>query len=219
MKDLHSPPRALILCADERLARMLECELTRIGVAARVTDSMPTPDEALCLIVADGDAFPLAPCEDLAQACQCPLLIFGRALLNSPSANVSFLRRPFALTDLEQTVSALLGRYEQESSSEKAFRPHRAIPHTPPSPTPVLSGDTVTVGDRRIPLTPAEQSILSYLMSHSGQTVPRDTLATLLEGGGNSVDVYVCRLRAKIEKPLGRRMIVTVRGVGYCMNE
>ena len=31
------------------------------------------------------------------------------------------------------------------------------------------------------------------------------------------VDVYVCRLRAKIEKPLGRRMIRTVRGVGYTL--
>ena len=45
--------------------------------------------------------------------------------------------------------------------------------------------------------------------------VPRAELATLLGGGGNSVEVYVCKLRAKIEKPLGRRMIHTVRGKGY----
>ena len=46
----------------------------------------------------------------------------------------------------------------------------------------------------------------------------REELAALLGGGGHSVEVYVCKLRTKLEKPLGRRLIHTVRGVGYRMD-
>ena len=66
-----------------------------------------------------------------------------------------------------------------------------------------------------VPLTPAETALLECLYAHRGEAVSREELATLLEGGGNSVEVYICKLRAKIEKPLGRRMILTVRGKGY----
>ena len=87
----------------------------------------------------------------------------------------------------------------------------------PASAAPVLTVEngTVTLGGKPLALTPAEQTILEYLHAHKGEAVPRAELAPLLEGGGNSVDVYICKLRAKIEKPLGRRMILTVRGVGY----
>ena len=76
-----------------------------------------------------------------------------------------------------------------------------------------------TVQGSPLPLTPAEAAILDCLYTRRGETVPRAELATLLEGGGNSVEVYICKLRTKLEKPLGRRMIVTVRGVGYRMED
>ena len=219
MRPLDSLPHALILCTDERMARLLENELAHLGVQGRTAASIPSAAEELCLVIADGDTFPTADCESLAVTADCPLLVFGRTP-PPPSPNAAFLRRPFALTDLEQILSDLSDR-EQSDRGER-------IPSIKEEPTPtatlsvpslVPDGDSVAIGDRHIPLTPAERAILSCLLSHKGHTVPRDTLASLLEGGGNSVDVYVCRLRAKIEKPLGRRMIVTVRGVGYCLNE
>jgi DNA-binding response OmpR family regulator len=73
----------------------------------------------------------------------------------------------------------------------------------------------LTVQGSPVPLTPAEAAILDRLYVHRGEVVSREELSALLGGGGNSVEVYVCKLRAKIEKPLGRRMIHTVRGVGY----
>lgn len=217
MNELHSLPHALILCADERMARLLENELTLLGVQGRTVTSLPTAAEELCLVIADGDAFPLTDCESLTASAGCPLLVFGRTP-PPPSSNVSFLRRPFALTDLEQIVASLPNR--EQTGRRERITPvkEEAAPPVPP-PSLVLKGDAATIGIHRVPLTPAEQAILSCLLSHRGQAVPRDTLAALLEGGGNSVDVYVCRLRAKIEKPLGRRMITTVRGVGYCLND
>jgi two-component system OmpR family response regulator len=92
-----------------------------------------------------------------------------------------------------------------------------AAPEAIPAPALELAieNGAVTLGGKPLALTPAEQTILEYLYARRGEAVPRAELAPLLEGGGNSVDVYICKLRAKIEKPLGRRMIVTVRGVGY----
>ena len=219
MNEFDSHPYALILCTDERLARMLDNELHHMGIESLTVTSIPDTAEKWCLLVADGDGFPLADCEDLATVCGCPLLVFGRTPMSSAAANVFFLRRPFALVDLEQMISVLSDRdlpirYERRTPSKEGG----LLSVASLAPSLVLNGNAVTIGDRRIPLTPAEQAILSYLLSHSGETVSRDILSTLLEGGGNSVDVYVCRLRAKIEKPLGRRMIVTVRGVGYFLN-
>ena len=213
-----------ILCRDPRLSRLLETELAYLGVPTSVYPTLPPPSEGICLVVADGDAFGDEVCLSLAAACACPLLVFGREerelpLAEAPADQPSavFLRRPFALTALEKAVRRLL--------------PHNPYPHpisdvaaaptSPPRPVPpafpalTVRDGVVTVGAHTVTLTPTEQTILEYLLSHAARTVTREELSALLEGGGNIVDVYVCRLRAKIEKPLGRRMIHTVRGVGY----
>ncbi len=215
-----APPRALILCADERLSRLLETELAYLGLDARGAESIPEPDGELCLILADGDGFTRKDCTELASAWGCPLLLFGRESLDPASlpAGTVFLRRPFALSELERTVRSLLTEMPANGSlagMSRAPAAPEAAPAPASAPVPGMGNGTVTLMGRTVALTPAEQTVLEYLCARRGETVPRAELATLLEGGGNSVDVYVCKLRAKIEKPLGRRMIVTVRGVGY----
>ena len=213
------PPRAAVLCTDSRLSRLLETELAYLGIMARSTEILPPADEELCLIVADGDSFDPAVCARAASACGCPLLLFGRESLTPDvlPAEAVFLRRPFALDDLERSVRSLLTGMPTHGSLVGMSR-NPAAPEAIPAPaTPVLTVEngTATLGGKPLALTPAEQTILEYLHARKGEAVPRAELAPLLEGGGNSVDVYICKLRAKIEKPLGRRMIVTVRGVGY----
>ena len=215
------PPRAAVLCTDSRLSRLLETELAYLGIVARSTESLPSSDGELCLIVADGDGFDPTACARAASACGCPLLLFGRESLD-PTAlpgEAVFLRRPFALDDLERSVRSLLTGIPVSGSLVGMSRAHttpEAIP-APAAEVPALAieNGAVTLGGKPLVLTPAEQTILGYLYARRGEAVPRAELAPLLEGGGNSVDVYICKLRAKIEKPLGRRMIVTVRGVGY----
>ena len=217
----NTPPRAAILCTDGRLSRLLETELAYLGVAARATESVPAPDGELCLLVADGDGFDPKACAEAASACGCPLLLFGRESLDPaalPSEAV-FLRRPFSLSDLEQYVRSLLTGMPAHSSLVGMSR-NPAAPKAAPVPaSPVLAVENgaVTLGGKPLALTPAEQAILEYLHARKGEAVPRAELSTLLEGGGNSVEVYICKLRTKIEKPLGRRMILTVRGKGYRM--
>ena len=216
----NTPPRAAILCTDGRLSRLLETELAYLGVAARATESVPTPDGELCLLVADGDAFPLPNCLELAEACGCPLLIFGQEEIHLPPEQGSFLRRPFGLDRFEDTARSLLSPAAAPlwAMDHVTHRPEQsAEADTPPALT--WEDGVCTVQGSPLPLTPAEAAILDCLYTRRGETVPRAELATLLEGGGNSVEVYVCKLRTKIEKPLGRRMIVTVRGVGYRMED
>lgn len=70
-------------------------------------------------------------------------------------------------------------------------------------------------------LTTAEQECLKILAATPGEAVSRDTLATLMPGGGGSarsVDVQINRLRKKIEPQPGRPVYIqTVRHLGYAL--
>ncbi len=76
----------------------------------------------------------------------------------------------------------------------------------------------VRAGGRSFELTPREWSILEYLMLHAEAVVRKDKLLQAISGwddniAPNAVEVYVSRLRSKIE---GTGVAVrTVRGVGY----
>ena len=69
-------------------------------------------------------------------------------------------------------------------------------------------------------LTPRERSLLEYLLRRQGEVVSkREVLAHVwdydFEGDPNIVEVYVRRLRRKIDEPFGRHDLETVRGAGY----
>jgi DNA-binding response OmpR family regulator len=77
-------------------------------------------------------------------------------------------------------------------------------------------------GERQIELTAREFALLDYLMSCAGQVVSRDQIIHAVwpqdfEGGSNVVDTYVHYLREKIDRSPARRLIRTVRGVGYVL--
>jgi DNA-binding response OmpR family regulator len=69
-------------------------------------------------------------------------------------------------------------------------------------------------------LTPTEVHILTVLMSHPGQVVHREQLLAAIwnerEGNSNILEVYIRRLRAKLEKDIEKpRYIISIRGIGY----
>jgi len=75
-------------------------------------------------------------------------------------------------------------------------------------------------GNKSITLTPTEVKMLHILMSSSGQTINRDQLMVEVwdddDTSSNIVDVYIRRLRTKLEEDPNRpHHIISVRGIGY----
>lgn len=79
-------------------------------------------------------------------------------------------------------------------------------------------------GLRKVALTSREYSLLLLLLQNQGQVLNRETiLATIWSDqqgtASNVIEVYIRYLRQKLEEDGERRLIHTVRGVGYCLSE
>ncbi len=77
---------------------------------------------------------------------------------------------------------------------------------------------------REIELTSKEYSLLEYLMRNKNKIISRAMIATHvwkteLDADSNIIDVYVKRLRTKIERQGSPRLLFSVRGVGYRIKE
>jgi DNA-binding response OmpR family regulator len=75
-------------------------------------------------------------------------------------------------------------------------------------------------GDAEIDLTGRETRLLAMLFRNAGKVVPKDELLESVWGPGNHADpnvveVYIGRLRRKLDAPFGAGDIETIRGVGY----
>jgi two-component system OmpR family response regulator len=121
-----------------------------------------------------------------------------------------YLTKPFSFPVLVARVRALLRRTSGRN------------------PTPVLVGDLrIDPGQRRawrgevlLKLTTRELDVLELLVRRAGQVLSKqDILAGVWEydfdGDPNIVEVYIGRLRRKVDEPFGRQTIETVRGAGY----
>jgi len=87
-----------------------------------------------------------------------------------------------------------------------------------------VASHTVKRGDRQINLTQTEYAILEYLMHHPNKVVSRAELMEHVwddsyEGFSNIVDVYMRRIRAKIDEDGNPRLLETVRGAGYRLRD
>ena len=76
----------------------------------------------------------------------------------------------------------------------------------------------------RLDLTPKEFALLSLLVRRAGEVLTRTLIAEQVwdvnfESDTNVVDVHVRRLRAKADDPFDKKLIHTVRGVGYVLED
>ncbi|WP_323140634.1 heavy metal response regulator transcription factor [Massilia phyllosphaerae] len=82
----------------------------------------------------------------------------------------------------------------------------------------------VSRGGARIDLTPREFALLKLLVRREGEVLSRSLIASQVwdmnfDSDTNVVDVAVKRLRAKVDDPHQRKLIHTVRGMGYLLEE
>jgi len=121
-----------------------------------------------------------------------------------------YMAKPFALSELEARVRALTRR---GMGGAQTLLRHGAL-------TLDQVGRVASLNDKPLELSGREIGLLEILLSRSGRLVSKEQLVDHLcewgeEVSNNAIEVYVHRLRKKIE-PGGVR-IVTVRGLGYCL--
>ena len=125
-----------------------------------------------------------------------------------------FLAKPFSAVVLSARLRALLRR----GAAERPTELRAGDLHLDPSSRRVWRGaDELT-------LTARETSLLEFLLRRKGAAVSkREVLDNvwddLFEGDPNIVEVYVRRLRNKMDRPYGLNTITTVRGAGYRLDE
>jgi DNA-binding response OmpR family regulator len=121
-----------------------------------------------------------------------------------------YLVKPFSFAELSARVRALLRRHahiEQPCVQLGELRIN-------------FASHSVTRQGRAISLTPKEFSLLEYLVRNRDAVVTRTMIAEHVwdqhfDNFGNTIDVYIRYLRAKLEDGSGLKLIHTVRGVGY----
>ena len=85
-----------------------------------------------------------------------------------------------------------------------------------------LAAREVTRAGRSVDLTPKEFLVLEYLARHAGRVLSRTLITEYAWGyhfdpGTNIVDVVINHLRKKLDGPNEKKLITTVRGVGYVL--
>ena len=135
-----------------------------------------------------------------------------------------YLAKPFSPRELEVRVEALLRRAGRLGQPE-GDKPDKGERLEIGGLVIDKRRHEVTVGGDRVDLTPLEFHILERLASEPGRAWSRNDLldevwSTEYEGYQRNVDPHINRLRRKIEAdPKNPRYVLTVRGVGYKLNE
>jgi two-component system, OmpR family, copper resistance phosphate regulon response regulator CusR len=125
-----------------------------------------------------------------------------------------YLVKPFAFVELLARVRSLLRRGPARSSEVLRIGGLEIDP----------IHHKIHRSGRRLDLTPKEFSLLYFLASRTGDVLSRTLLAEQIwdvnfDSDTNVVDVHVRRLRSKMDDPFDRKLIHTVRGVGYVLED
>jgi DNA-binding response OmpR family regulator len=126
-----------------------------------------------------------------------------------------YLAKPFALAELLARLRAVARRHLRQAKDGV-----------------VRVGDLVVDVERhyverrgkRVQLTPKEFQLLEYLALNAGYVLSRSMIAEKIWGHGfesysNAIDVHVNNLRKKVDRGSGRKLIHTVKGLGYVLEE
>ncbi len=127
-----------------------------------------------------------------------------------------YLVKPFAFPELLARIRALLRRAVPSGEALPASQIRIADLVWEPDQR------RITRSGKRIDLTPKEYALAALLLQHHGEVVGRLQIARHVwelefEPAGNTVDVQLRRLRAKLDDPFEIKLVHTLRGVGYVL--
>ncbi|MEK4460213.1 response regulator transcription factor [Paenibacillus sp. FSL R10-2748] len=135
-----------------------------------------------------------------------------------------YITKPFEIEELLARMRASM-RHQMEPAAT-ALQEEDKSPSRLQVDSLVLERKTRSVvrEGNRIELTPKEYDLLLYLMEHKNQVLQRDQMIQDVwgfdfVGDTNVVDVYIRYVRKKIDHGYKKKLIKTVRGVGYFIRE
>ncbi len=194
--------RAAIITRNIRLAELVRAELEICGCETEVSERELTFSEYDLLIV---DADTVTGVDLMNRGVTATV---SERYSESSFSKPYVLSYPVRLSDIDRlyltVVSAEVGNREASGENENTVY--------------VIDSEagTVQTESALVRLTKTEFLLLETLCEAKGEPIGRDRIAEILgESDGNKVDVYICRLRKKLESPMGKRTIVTSRGRGY----
>lgn len=196
-----------IISKNKALTRFFEIEALNFGICASVFDKMPCDISSFPLTIIDVDTVKLISSVDIdktilvSQDYEYKTSVNGARAISWP-ASVNFVR------DIYESVKygALLHVTDSDTvkkDTDKIYFYKKAK-------------NTVRYGNRNILLSDCEMRLLETLCKNAYEAVEREALNRALGvRDGNMADVYVCKLRKKLEPSSGERVIFTVRSKGY----
>ena len=127
-----------------------------------------------------------------------------------------YITKPFAIEELLARIRAVLRRKQEAREITAQLQVGDLVMD--------LTTRQVIRGGISVQLTKKEFDLLEYLMKNTGIALSREIILERVWGyefGGDSniVDVYIRYLRSKIDDPFAKKLLHTVRGVGYALKE
>jgi len=126
-----------------------------------------------------------------------------------------YLTKPFAFSELLARVQGLIRRSSGVSEPTSLTVADLSID--------LLTREVVREGEK-IDLQPREFALLEYLMRNQGKVVSKTMIMEHVwnynfDPQTNVVEARICRLRDKVDKGFGAKLIHTIRGVGYVLKD
>ncbi|MHC1782634.1 MAG: response regulator transcription factor [Anaerolineaceae bacterium] len=217
--------RILIVEDNQRLNKSLRQSLTDDNYAVDSAFNGPegedlaemAPYDAIILDIMLPGKDGMAVCRDLRRKkIKTPILMLtardtiGDRVEGLDSGADDYLVKPFALEELRARVRALLRRNSAEKSGILTISDLTLDP----------ASRKVTRNSQAIELTAREFALVEYFMRNPNRVITREMAEMHIwnydfEGTSNVVDVYIRRLRRKIDDPFEEKLFQTVRGTGY----
>jgi len=126
-----------------------------------------------------------------------------------------YIVKPFSFNELLARIRAVLRRGKIVPPSSKLQVANLILE---------LDGHRVFRGKVRIELTPKEYALLEFFMRYPGQIITRTMISEKIwdyhfDTSTNVVDVHVSHLRNKVDKDFEPKLLHTMKGVGYVMED
>jgi two-component system, OmpR family, response regulator len=227
-------PKVLIIEDEEKIARVLELELTYEGYEVKIAHNgldgfqlfqAGDWDVILLDVMLPGiSGIELLRRIRSTQSSVAVILLTAKDSVEDKVSGLDlgandYMTKPFQIEELLARIRVCLRTKQAPSTSVSPANWHSFQDLK-------LSETTHEVmrGEDRIELTPREFALLSYLIKHPRQVLSREQLLTGVWGydyfgDTNVVDVYIRYLRNKIDKPYSTNFIHTIRGVGYVLKD